>query len=163
MGHIFKLGTKYSESLKARVLDAAGAQVPIVMGSYGIGVERILAAAIELHHDDDGIVFPLAIAPFHVAVLPLGKEPELVQAAEQVAAALAAAGVDVLLDDRDERPGVKFKDADLIGHPIRIAVGKKGLAEGKVEWKLRGAKDVTLVPLGEVAARAAALVKAAGR
>jgi prolyl-tRNA synthetase len=98
-----------------------------------------------------------------VAVLPMGKEPELVQAAEQVAAALSAAGVDVLLDDRDERPGVKFKDADLIGHPIRIAVGKKGLAEGKVEWKLRSSRDVTLVPIGEVAARAAALVKAAGR
>jgi prolyl-tRNA synthetase len=163
VGHIFKLGTKYSEALKATVLDAAGAQVPIVMGSYGIGVERILAAAIELHHDADGIVFPMAIAPFHAAVLPLGKEPELVQAAEQVVAALTAAGVDVLHDDRDERPGVKFKDADLIGHPIRIAVGKKGLAEGRVEWKLRGAKDVTLVPIGEVAARAAAMVRAAGR
>jgi prolyl-tRNA synthetase len=163
VGHIFKLGTKYSESLKASVLDAAGAQVPIVMGSYGIGVERILAAAIELHHDADGIVFPVAIAPFHAAVLALGKEPELVAAADQVVAALTAAGVDVLYDDRDERPGVKFKDADLIGHPIRIAVGKKGLAEGKVEWKLRGSKDVTLVPIGEVAARAAALVGAAGR
>ena len=163
VGHIFKLGTKYSESLKASVLDAAGAQVPIVMGSYGIGVERILAAAIELHHDADGIVFPLAIAPFHVAVLPLGKEPELVQAAEQVTAALTAAGVEVLLDDRDERPGVKFKDADLIGHPIRIAVGKKGLAEGKVEWKLRGSREVTLMAIGEVAAKAAALVRAVGR
>lgn len=163
VGHIFKLGTKYSESLRASVLDAAGAQVPIVMGSYGIGVERILAAAIELNHDADGIVFPLAIAPFHVAVLPLGKEPELVQAAEQVTAALAAAGVEVLLDDRDERPGVKFKDADLIGHPIRIAVGKKGLAEGKVEWKLRSSREVTLVPIGEVAAKAAALVRAVGR
>ena len=160
VGHIFKLGTKYSDSLKASVLDAAGAQVPLVMGSYGIGVERILAAAIELHHDADGIVFPLSVAPFHAAVLALGKEPELVQAAEQVVAALDAAGVDVLFDDRDERPGVKFKDADLIGHPIRIAVGKKGLAEGKVEWKLRAGKDVTLVPIGEVAAKAAALVKA---
>jgi prolyl-tRNA synthetase len=162
VGHIFKLGTKYSESLKASVLDAAGAQVPLVMGSYGIGVERILAAAIELHHDADGIVFPLAIAPFHAAVLPLGKEPELVEAAEQVAAALAAAGVEVLLDDRDERPGVKFKDADLIGHPIRIAVGRKGLAQGQVEWKLRASRDVTLVPIGEVAARAAAMLKAVG-
>jgi prolyl-tRNA synthetase len=162
VGHIFKLGTKYSESLKASVLDAAGAQVPMVMGSYGIGVERILAAAIELHHDADGIVFPLAIAPFHAVVLTLGKEPELVAAAEQVVAALTAAGVDVLFDERDERPGVKFKDADLIGHPIRIAVGKKGLAEGKVEWKLRGGTDVTLVPIGEVAAKAAALVAATG-
>jgi prolyl-tRNA synthetase len=163
VGHIFKLGTKYSESLRASVLDAAGAQVPLVMGSYGIGVERILAAAIELHHDADGIVFPMAIAPFQVAVLPLGREPELTEAAEQVAAALGAAGLDVLLDDRDERPGVKFKDADLIGHPVRIAVGRKGLAEGKVEWKLRSGKDVTLVPVGEVAAKAAALLKASGR
>jgi prolyl-tRNA synthetase len=161
VGHIFKLGTKYSDALKAKVLKADGAETPIVMGSYGIGVERILAAAIELHHDQDGIRWPLAIAPFHVTVLPLGKEPELVQAADQVVAALAEAGVEVLYDDRDERPGVKFKDADLIGIPVRIAVGKKGLAEGKVEWKLRDGKDVTLVPLAEVAARAAALVKQA--
>jgi prolyl-tRNA synthetase len=158
VGHIFKLGTKYSDSMKATVLDAAGAQVPIVMGSYGIGVERILAAAVELHHDADGIRWPLSIAPFHATVLPLGREPEIVQAAERVAAELAAAGVEVLLDDRDERPGVKFKDADLVGIPIRIAVGKKGLAEGKAEWKLRDSKDVTLLPLAEVAPRAAALV-----
>jgi prolyl-tRNA synthetase len=163
VGHIFKLGTKYSVSMKASVLDAAGAQVPIVMGSYGIGVERILAAAVELHHDADGIRWPLSIAPFHATVLPLGREPELLQAAEQVVAALAAAGVEVLHDDRDERPGVKFKDADLVGIPIRIAVGKKGLAEGKAEWKLRGSQAVELVPLAEVAAKAAALVAAAGR
>ncbi|MBL0275072.1 MAG: proline--tRNA ligase [Anaeromyxobacter sp.] len=159
IGHIFKLGTKYSTSLRAAVLDAQGAQVPIVMGSYGIGVERILAAAIELHHDQDGIRWPMAIAPFHVTVLPLGKEPELVAAADQVVAALSAAGVEVLYDDRDERPGVKFKDADLIGIPLRLAVGKKGLAEGKVEWKLRGVKDVELVPLAEVADRVADLVR----
>jgi prolyl-tRNA synthetase len=163
VGHIFKLGTRYSVSMKASVLDATGTQVPIVMGSYGIGVERILAAAIELHHDQDGIRWPLAIAPFHATVLPLGQEPELLQAADQVVAALAAAGVEVLYDDRDERPGVKFKDADLVGIPIRLAVGRKGLAEGKVEWKLRGSKDVTLVPLAEVADKAAALVRAAGR
>jgi prolyl-tRNA synthetase len=161
VGHIFKLGTKYSVSMKANVLKADGAETPIVMGSYGIGVERILAAAIELHHDQDGIRWPLAIAPFHVTVLPMGKEPELVEAADRVVAELGAAGVDVLYDDRDERPGVKFKDADLVGIPIRIAVGKKGLAEGKVEWKPRGSKDVTLVPIGEVAARAAALVQQA--
>jgi prolyl-tRNA synthetase len=162
IGHIFKLGTKYSVSMKASVLDAAGAQVPIVMGSYGIGVERILAAAIELHNDQDGIRWPLAIAPFHATVLTLGKEPELVAAAEQVVAALDAAGVEVLYDDRDERAGVKFKDADLVGHPIRIAIGKKALAEGKVEWKLRTSKDVTLVPLAEVAAKARALLEAGG-
>jgi prolyl-tRNA synthetase len=161
IGQIFKLGTKYSDSLKANVLKADGVETPIVMGSYGIGVERILAAAIELHHDQDGIRWPMAIAPFHVTVLPLGKEPELTEAADRVVAELGAAGVEVLYDDRDERPGVKFKDADLIGIPLRLAIGKKGLAEGKVEWKVRGVKDVELVPLGEVAAKVAALVRQA--
>ena len=160
VGHIFKLGTKYSVSMRSSVLDAAGAQTPIVMGSYGIGVERILAAAIELHHDDKGIQWPLAIAPYHATVLTLGKEPELAKAAEEVCAALAREGVEVLYDDRDERAGVKFNDADLVGIPIRIAVGRKGLAEGKVEWKLRGGAQVELVPQGEVAAKAAALVRA---
>ncbi len=163
VGHIFKLGTKYSESMKATVLDAEGKQVPIVMGSYGIGVERIMAAAIELHHDENGIVWPMSIAPFHATVLTLGPEPELRKAADELADALAAAGVEVLYDDRDERAGVKFKDADLVGIPIRIAVGKKGLAEGKGEWKLRGSKQVELVPLGELAAKAAEAVRAALR
>ncbi len=160
IGHIFKLGTKYSESMKATVLDAEGKQVPIVMGSYGIGVERIMAAAIELHHDENGIRWPAAIAPYQATVLTLGPEPELKKAADEIADALAAAGVEVLHDDRDERAGVKFKDADLVGIPIRIAVGKKGLAEGKAEWKLRGSKQVELVPLAEVAAKAAAAVRA---
>jgi prolyl-tRNA synthetase len=158
VGHIFKLGTKYSVSMKASVLDEKGGQVPIVMGSYGIGVERIMAAAIELHHDADGIIWPLSIAPFHATVLTLGKEPELAQAAEQVIAQLSAAGVEVLYDDRDERAGVKFKDADLLGIPLRLAVGRKGLAEGKVEWKRRGTQEVELVPLAQVGAKAAALV-----
>jgi prolyl-tRNA synthetase len=157
VGHIFKLGTKYSVSMKANVLKADGGEVPIVMGSYGIGVERIMAAAIELHHDQDGIIWPLSIAPYRATVLTLGREPELAKAAEEVSSKLAQAGVDVLYDDRDERAGVKFKDADLVGIPIRIAVGKKGLAQGKVEWKLRGSKEVELVPLSEVAGKAAAL------
>jgi prolyl-tRNA synthetase len=161
VGHIFKLGTKYSESMKATVLDAEGKQVPIVMGSYGIGVERIMAAAIELHHDDNGIVWPLSIAPFHVTVLTLGPEPELKNAAEELVAALGKEGVEVLFDDRDDRAGVKFKDADLIGIPIRIAVGKKGLAAGQAEWKLRKGGAVEMVPLGEVARKAAELVRAA--
>jgi prolyl-tRNA synthetase len=155
IGHIFKLGTKYSVSMKANVLKADGSETPIVMGSYGIGVERIMAAAIELHHDQDGILWPLSIAPYRATVLTMGKEPELAKVAGEVCAALAKAGLDVLYDDRDERAGVKFKDADLLGIPIRIAVGKKGLAEGKVEWKRRGTKDVVLVPLGEVGAKAA--------
>jgi prolyl-tRNA synthetase len=161
VGHIFKLGTKYSVSMGANVLLADGSQTPIVMGSYGIGVERILAAAVELHHDDKGIVMPLAIAPYHATVLTLGKEPELARAAEEVCAALAAAGVETLYDDRDERAGVKFNDADLVGIPLRISVGRRGLAEGKVEWKLRSSPQVELVPLGEVAARAAELVRGA--
>jgi prolyl-tRNA synthetase len=161
VGHIFKLGTKYSESMKATVLAADGKQVPIVMGSYGIGVERIMAAAIELHHDDNGIVWPLSIAPFQATVLTLGPEPELRKAAEEIVAALAKEGVEVLFDDRDERAGVKFKDADLIGIPIRIAVGKKGLAAGQVEWKLRAGGGVEFVPLGEVARKVAEKVRAA--
>ncbi|MFT3914145.1 MAG: proline--tRNA ligase [Anaeromyxobacteraceae bacterium] len=168
IGHIFKLGTKYSDSMGATVLDAEGKAVPIVMGSYGIGVERILAAAIELHHDENGIKFPVSIAPFQVAVLTLGPEPELEQAAADVVKALGDAGVEVLHDDRGERAGVKFKDADLIGIPIRIAIGKKGLAEGKVEWKLRdapppaaGAKaPIELVALADVAKKAVETIAA---
>jgi prolyl-tRNA synthetase len=166
VGHIFKLGTRYSESMGARVLDEGGKEVPIVMGSYGIGVERILAGAVELHNDADGIRWPLSIAPFQVAVLPLQMQDEQVRAAaEKLYADLTAAGVEVLLDDRDERAGVKFKDADLIGIPLRIALGKKGLAEGKAEWKARdaGAKaPAELVPLGDLVARAVAAVRAGG-
>ena len=132
------------------------------MGSYGIGVERIMAAAIELHHDENGIAWPLSIAPYRATVLTLGKEPELTRMAEQAIAALGEAGLDVLYDDRDERAGVKFKDADLLGIPLRVTVGKKGLAEGKVEWKLRRGKAVELVPLAEVGARARALLTGDG-
>ena len=160
VGHIFKLGTRYSEALGATVLNERGEQVPIVMGSYGIGVERIMAAAIELHHDGDGIIWPFSIAPYDVALLRLGEEPELVDAAERLAGELAAVGLEVLYDDRPERPGVKFKDADLLGLPLRIAVGRKALGEGKVEWKLRREPEVALVPLAEAASRARALVEA---
>src|SRR4051812_23739057 len=163
VGHIFKLGTRYSESMGARVLDEGGKEVPIVMGSYGIGIERILAGAVELHHDADGIRMPLSIAPFHLALLPLQMQDAAVKdTAEKLYAALAEAGVEALLDDRDERAGVKFKDADLIGLPLRIAIGKKGLADGKVEWKPRGAAQVELIPVGEVVARAREAVEAAG-
>jgi len=159
VGHIFKLGTKYSVSMKANVLKADGTETPLVMGSYGIGVERIMAAAVELHHDAGGMIWPMSIAPYHVTVLTLGKEPELARAAQDACAALAAAGIDVLYDDREERPGVKFKDADLIGIPIRIAVGKRGLAEGKLEWKRRDSGEVEMIAISDVAARAAALVR----
>jgi prolyl-tRNA synthetase len=147
----------------ARVLDEGGKEVPIVMGSYGIGIERILAGAVELHHDADGIRMPMSIAPFHLALLPLQTQDAAVRdAAEKLYRELADAGVEALLDDRDERAGVKFKDADLMGLPLRIAVGKKGLAEGKVEWKPRGAKDVVLLGLGEVVARAQQAVREGG-
>ncbi len=163
VGHIFKLGTRYSESMGAKVLDEAGKEQPIIMGSYGIGVERILAGAVELHHDADGIRWPMSIAPFHLALLPLQMQDEEVRnAAETLYRELTAAGVEVLLDDRDERAGVKFKDADLVGLPVRLAVGKKGLAEGKIEWKVRGEKEVALVPLAEVVAKAKAAVIAGG-
>jgi len=160
VGHIFKLGTIYSAPLGATVLTAEGKEVPLVMGSYGIGMERIMAAAVELHHDEQGMIWPFSIAPFQATVLTLGKEPELARAAEEVVDQLARAGVEVLFDDRDERPGVKFKDADLVGIPLRIAVGQRGLAEGKVEWKLRRDQAVELIPLADIGSKAQALLRA---
>lgn len=151
VGHIFKQGTRYSATMGATFLDTEGRAVPIVMGAYGIGVERILAAAIELHHDGDGIIWPISIAPYHVALLSLqAGDEEVVRAADDLYRRLGEAGIEVLYDDRDERPGVKFKDADLIGLPIRVAVGKKALAEGKVECKLRRDAEVHLVAVDEV-------------
>ena len=153
VGHIFKLGTKYSVSMNANVLDQNGKPVPVVMGSYGIGVERIMAAAIELHHDADGIIWPKAIAPFDVVVTVTNiKQPELTDAGERLYTDLRAAGLEVLLDDRDERAGVKFKDADLIGIPYRITVGKK-ITDGTVELFDRAAKESTDVKLEDVVAR----------
>ncbi len=135
VGHIFKLGTKYSVSMGATVLNADGKEVPIVMGCYGIGVERILAAAIELHHDEAGIVFPITIAPFHVVVTPLNvKDAELKATADRLYEELNRAGVEVLYDDRDERAGVKLNDADLVGFPFQIRIGPKKLKEGNVEF-----------------------------
>jgi len=133
IGHIFKLGTKYAESMGAKVLDKDGKEVTIIMGSYGIGIERILTSCIEQNHDDNGFWLAPSIAPFTVLVVPTNvKDHALLEASEKIAAELEAAGYDVLLDDRDERPGVKFKDADLVGIPYRVNVGKL-LAEGKVE------------------------------
>ncbi len=158
LGHIFKLGTKYSVPLEATVLTAEGTDVPIYMGSYGIGIGRVMAAAIELHHDDDGIIWPFSIAPYQAHVLTLGGEPALAEFAEEVVGILAAAGLDVLYDDRDARAGVKFKDADLLGMPLRIGIGRKGLAALSVEWKLRAGGAVELVPLAELADRVRTLV-----
>lgn len=143
VGHVFKLGTKYSDAMKAHFLDEHGKSLPIIMGCYGIGLNRIMAAAIESSHDDNGICWPMAIAPFHVEIVAVDvREPEVMSAAQKLHDELEARGIEVLLDDRDARPGVKFKDADLIGIPLRITVGKRGLAEGVVELKSRTSPDV---------------------
>ena len=149
VGHIFKLGYKYSESMGLRVLNASGAEVTPIMGSYGIGIERILSSAIEQDHDADGIVLPASIAPFEVVVTPVNNtNAEQMTAARALYAELQQRGVDVLFDDRDERPGVKFKDADLIGIPYRITVGKK-IGQGIVELNERRGKQSVDVALGE--------------
>jgi len=159
VGQVFYLGTKYSTAMKATFLGADGAERPLEMGCYGIGITRTVAAAIEQHHDDAGICWPAALAPFGAHVVPVNaKDESLVAAAERVATELAHAGIDVLVDDRDERPGVKFKDADLIGLPVRVTVGPRGLKAGKVEVKPRIATAAEEVPLGEAAARVMALV-----
>jgi len=141
VGHIFKLGYKYSEALGVRVLDEHGKEVTPIMGSYGIGLERILTACIEQNHDDDGFWLPASIAPFDVVLVPLAAGGELLKRAVEIGSALERAGFEVLLDDRDERPGVKFKDADLIGVPYRITIASKKLAEEKVEVLVRGTKQ----------------------
>ena len=151
IGHIFKLGYKYSESMGLRVLNQEGAEIAPIMGSYGIGVERILSAAIEEHHDADGMILPAAIAPFTVVVTPVYfVDAAQREAAEQIYKSLLAMGIDALLDDREERAGVKFKDAELIGIPYRITVGKK-LAQGLVEFVTRRGKTSVDVPLEEAA------------
>src|SRR5687768_5402565 len=153
IGHIFKLGTKYSESMGAMVLTQDGKQAPIVMGSYGIGVERIITAAVEQRHDQDGIVWPRSLAPFDVVVTITNmKQDELRAAGEKLYEELQQARLEVLLDDRDERAGVKFKDADLIGIPYRVTIGKK-VAEGLVELFDRRTKQTEDVKIGEVAAQ----------
>lgn len=141
VGHIFKLGTKYSVSMGASVLNAEGKPVPIVMGSYGIGVERILAAAIERHNDDAGIIFPITIAPFQIVVTPLNvKDADAKATGDRIYDELTKAGIEVLYDDRDERAGVKLNDADLVGFPFQIRIGPKKLKEGKVEFYDRATK-----------------------
>jgi prolyl-tRNA synthetase len=139
VGHIFQLGRKYSEAMQARVLDEAGVPVTILMGCYGIGVTRIVAAAIEQNHDAHGIIWPDPIAPFHVVLVPLNaqKSERVHAAAEALYAELGAAGIEVLYDDRDARPGVKFADAELLGIPHRIVIGERGLDAGRLEYRHR--------------------------
>jgi prolyl-tRNA synthetase len=153
IGHIFKLGTKYSESMGATVLTEGGKPVPIVMGSYGIGVERIITAAIEQNHDGDGIIWPKTIAPFDVIVTVTNmKDDKLRETGEKLYKDLMRAGLDALLDDRDERAGVKFKDADLIGIPYRVTIGKK-VSDGMVELFSRATKSSEDVKLSEIVSR----------
>jgi prolyl-tRNA synthetase len=147
VGHVFQLGTRYSEPMGATVLNEAGKAVPLVMGCYGIGVSRVVAAAIEQHHDERGIVWPKAMAPFDVAIVPMKyyQSAAVKAAADDIYRELQAAGFEVLLDDRDERPGVMFADMDLIGIPHRLVVGERGLAENKIEYKARSQAEPKLV------------------
>lgn len=162
VGHIFKLGRKYTETLGVTVLGPEGDRVAPVMGSYGIGVERALAAVVETHHDEHGIVWPVAIAPFEVAVVVVGKgDVQVTEAAETLYRQLRRDRVDVVLDDRDERPGVKFRDVELVGIPYRVTVGARGLADGTVEVTTRSTGETRSVPLAEVTDHVRALVTAA--
>ncbi len=162
VGHIFKLGTKYSDKFGAVYTDDQKQSHPMVMGCYGIGVSRTLQAVIEQSHDADGIVWPWAIAPFQVLIVvldPQAEEPMTL--ARALGAAAERAGADVLIDDRAERPGVKFKDADLIGVPLRLTIGAKGLKEGVIELKARASKDVAKIPLAEAEAKLVAVIQEA--
>jgi prolyl-tRNA synthetase len=160
IGHVFKLGTKYSTALNANYLDSAGKENPMIMGCYGIGVGRILIASVENMHDDKGIIWPVPIAPFSVVITPIKYEAEMKTAADKLYADLTAAGIDTLLDDRDARAGSKFADADLIGIPVRITVGDRGLKEGKIELKRRKAPEAEMVAVDNaIAAVKAALEK----
>ncbi|MWA06740.1 proline--tRNA ligase [Actinomadura sp. LD22] len=162
IGHIFKLGDRYARALGAEVLDTGGRRVPIVMGSYGIGIERAMAAIVETHHDERGIVWPVAVAPFQVAVvIAQSDDADVAAAAEGIYTALRDAGVDVVIDDRAERAGVKFRDVELTGIPYRITVGRRGLAEGTAEVTVRATGDTEKVPLDGAAAHVRTLLASA--
>jgi prolyl-tRNA synthetase len=161
VGHVFKLGTKYSEKLNATFLSEDGSRHPAVMGCYGIGVTRTLQAVIEQCNDKDGIRWPVSVAPFTVCITPLTVAPESqpMTLARELAATLEAAGIEAILDDRDERPGVKFKDSELVGFPLRVNLGEKSLAKGEVELKPRGG-TMRMVPIADAAAEVIAWVRA---
>ncbi|VAX39372.1 Prolyl-tRNA synthetase, bacterial type, partial [hydrothermal vent metagenome] len=154
-GHIFKLGSKYSEAMGFAVMDETQKRRPVIMGCYGIGVSRTMAACVEMSHDESGMIWPAALAPFHVEiVLMKPNDTEHAALAVQLSAELAAAGLDVLIDDRKERPGVKFKDADLIGMPVRLTIGQKAIDAGGVEFKARADEGKSeVVPVAEVRTR----------
>jgi prolyl-tRNA synthetase len=158
VGQVFKLGTKYSSKLGAKFLDSDGTEKPCLMGCYGIGINRILASAIEARHDENGMILPISIAPWQVIIVPVGADADVISTAERIHSELESRGIEVLLDDRDIRGGVKFKDADLIGIPVRITVGQKSLAEGKVEIRLRTESQSTKVDLDKAAEETVAIV-----
>jgi prolyl-tRNA synthetase len=160
VGHVFKLGTKYSEALNARFLDDQEQLHTIIMGCYGIGVNRIIAALVETSHDDAGIIWPVSLAPFEALVVPLNAaDAETMKMAESLHDQLAAAGVEVLLDDRDQRAGVKFKDADLIGIPLRVVLGPRGLKEGKLEIKWRWEAQAEMIGVEGAAEKLAQMIR----
>jgi prolyl-tRNA synthetase len=164
VGHIFYLGTKYSTAMGFTIQDENGEVKPVEMGCYGIGVTRMIAAVVEQNHDDNGICWPMPMAPFQVWILTLGRQTdELVAAGQKLHDELESLGIEVALDDRNEKPGVKFKDADLIGVPLRITVGARGLAEGKVEIKARSEREFTLIDLDTAAETVAHMVEDALR
>ena len=146
IGHVFKLGTKYSKAMGANYLDEKGTENPVIMGCYGIGINRIVAAAIETGNDANGIIWPLELAPYQVTLVPLQAGDEVVRKTDEIEKVLTDAGIDVLVDDRDLRPGVKFKDADLIGIPLRVVIGERGLKDGNIEVKWRTEKDSKNIP-----------------
>jgi len=159
-GHIFVLGTHYTDKMNASFLDEEGSSRSIVMGCYGIGVTRLIAAIIEQHHDEQGIRWPVNVAPYQVIITPIGKDEAPLARATELYDSLRAEGVEVLLDDRPERPGVKFKDADLLGIPVRITIGSRGLKQGTVELKKRTDSESQDVPMdGAAAATRAALAE----
>jgi prolyl-tRNA synthetase len=162
VGQIFYLGTKYSEALGATYLDAEGRERPIEMGCYGIGISRLVAAAIEQNYDANGIIWPMSIAPFQVLLLPINYKDKAIQkVCDELYQALQERGVEIILDDRDERPGVKFKDADLVGIPLRVTVGAKGLEKGCIELRWRRDGKSQEVPIDKAADTLAALVREA--
>ncbi len=159
VGQVFKLGTKYSKKLGANFKDESGELQPCLMGCYGIGINRIMASAIELFNDENGIIWPIAIAPFEAIVTPVNQDDaDVVRVSQEIYGKLTEAGVEVLLDDRDLRGGIKFKDADLIGIPIRITVGKKSVVEGNVEVKLRAEPQSTKVPIDQAPRKVVELI-----
>jgi prolyl-tRNA synthetase len=160
VGHIFKLGTKYSEVMGAYVQDEHGDSHPIVMGSYGIGLERSMAAVVEANNDEKGIVWPVAVAPYEVLITVLrADDPHTIEAGESIYEALARAGIEVILDDRTERPGVKFADAELVGFPYRITVGPNGVAAGTVELTTRLGRTTDEIPMASVASTVVDLIQ----